>query len=102
MKAIGHTKNVRHHAKTKHKNVKFNFISSQSLKVTLEYKLTKCMIADPLTKPLDFSLFLSHVRALDLADDEADVLFLIGIFCDTFISIYVFCMIHYFWMVDNQ
>ena len=51
MAAIGHAKNARYRAKIKHIDVKFNFIKNQTAEVTLEYILTKCMVA--ITKPLD-------------------------------------------------
>jgi len=66
MAVIGHAKNVRYYAKTKYIDIKFNFIINQSEEVTLEYLLTEHMVADPLTKPLDSSLYYINVRALGL------------------------------------
>ena len=60
------SKNARYHSKTKCINVKFNFIRNWSEEVTLEYIPMEQMVADPLTKSLDSSLFLSHVRVLGL------------------------------------
>ena len=66
MSVIGHTKNTRYDAKIKHIDVKFNLIKKQSEDVAFEYIPMKCMIADPLTKPLNSLLFINHVRALGL------------------------------------
>ena len=67
MAAIGHAKNGRYHAKTRHIDVKFNLIKKRLEEITLEYIPAECIVADsPLTKPLDSTLFLSHVRALGL------------------------------------
>jgi len=66
MAVIGHAKNARYYAKTKHIDMKFNFIINRSEEVTLECIPTEHMIADPLTKPLDSSLYYINVRALGL------------------------------------
>jgi len=51
MAAIDHTKNVRCHVKTKHIDVKFNFVKNRLEEVVLKYILIERMVADPLTKP---------------------------------------------------
>ena len=73
MAVIGHAKSARCHAKTKHLDIKFNFIINQSEEVTLEYIPMKRMVADPLTELLDSSLSLSHVRVY--VNSDIDVLF---------------------------
>ena len=63
---IGHMKNVRYHAKTKHIDEKFNFIRSRLEEVTFKYIPMERLVANPQTNPLDSTLFLSHVRDLGL------------------------------------
>jgi len=102
MIVIGHVKNASYHAKTKHTDVKFNFIRNQSEEVTLEYILIERTVADPLIKPLDYTLFFSHVRGMGLHRWLCRCTILIVKFYDTSPSIYIFWMVQYFWMVGNQ
>ena len=66
--AIAYTKDPKYHSKTKHIDIKFNFIRDivQQNEVNLKYISTHQMVADPLTKPIIRDVYNSHVRVMGL------------------------------------
>ena len=66
--AIAYTKDPKYHSKTKHIDIKYNFVRDYiaQKKVSIEYISTKCMIADPLTKPIGEKVFKEHMLALSM------------------------------------
>ncbi|XP_054797612.1 secreted RxLR effector protein 161-like [Prosopis cineraria] len=67
--AITYTKDPKYHSKTKHVDIKYNFVRDYIAQkvITVQYISMKCMIADPLTKPIAKEIFEKHVRALGMA-----------------------------------
>jgi len=66
--AIAYTKDPKYHNKTKHIDIKYNFVRDvvASGEITLQYIPTREMIADPFTKAISRDLFEKHVKALGL------------------------------------
>ncbi|XP_060190833.1 secreted RxLR effector protein 161-like [Lycium barbarum] len=66
--AIAYTKDPKYHSKTKHIDIKYNFVRDTvaSGEVTLQYIPTREMIADPFTKAISGDLFEKHIMALGL------------------------------------
>ena len=66
--AITYTKDPKYHSKTKHIDIKYNFVRDvvPSGEITLQYIPTCEMIADPFTKAISRDLFEKHVKALGL------------------------------------
>ncbi|GMP24424.1 hypothetical protein CsSME_00045591 [Camellia sinensis var. sinensis] len=68
MAALAYAKDPKYHGRTKHIDVRFNFIRDilAQKEVILEHIPTSRMVADPLTKPIARDVYLTHVRALGL------------------------------------
>ena len=66
MSAIDHSKDSQFHGKTKHIEIKYQFVRNKKEEVQLSYMPTGDMVADPLTKPLAVDLFHKHVKAMGL------------------------------------
>ena len=66
--AIAYTKDPKYHSKTKHIDIKYNFVRDYIAQkiVTVQYISTKCMVADPLTKPIGKETFEKHVTAIGM------------------------------------
>ncbi|OIT26191.1 retrovirus-related pol polyprotein from transposon tnt 1-94, partial [Nicotiana attenuata] len=66
--AIAYTKDPKYHSKTKHIDIKYNFVRDivKSEEVNLQYIPTREMLADPFTKAISRDLFEKHVKALGL------------------------------------
>ncbi|OIT35881.1 retrovirus-related pol polyprotein from transposon tnt 1-94 [Nicotiana attenuata] len=66
--AIAYTKDPKYHSKTKHIDIKYNFVRDMvsSGEINLQYIPTRSMIADPCTKAISRNLFEKHVMALGL------------------------------------
>ena len=65
---ITYTKDPKYHSKSKHINIKYNFVSDvvANREITLQYLPTHEMIADPFTKAISRDLFEKHVNNLGL------------------------------------
>ena len=70
--AIQLVKNPTFHARTKHMNIKLNFVRDEFKKGTihLKYCPTQDNIADILTKPLSLNLFRKHFTDLNLREPD--------------------------------
>ncbi|GMP64064.1 hypothetical protein CsSME_00025502 [Camellia sinensis var. sinensis] len=68
MAALAYAKDPKYHGRTKHIDVRFNFIRDilAQKEVIMEHIPTSRMVADPLTKPIARDVYLTHVRALGL------------------------------------
>ena len=68
MAALAYAKDPKYHDRTKHTDVRFNFISDilAQKEVLLEHIPTSRMVEDLLTKPITGDVYLTHVRALGL------------------------------------
>ncbi|GMP51894.1 hypothetical protein CsSME_00017944 [Camellia sinensis var. sinensis] len=68
MAAFAYAKDPKYHGRTKHIDVRFNFIRDilAQKEVILEHIPTSRMVADPLTKPIARDVYFTHVRALGL------------------------------------
>ena len=68
MATLAYAKDPKYHGRTKHINVRFNFIRDivAQIEVILEHIPTSRMVADPLTKPIARDVYLTHVRAFGL------------------------------------
>ena len=66
--AIAYTKDPKYHSKTKHIDIKYNFMRDvvANGEITLQYIPTREMIANPFTKAISRDLFEKHVKALGL------------------------------------
>ncbi|OIT27592.1 retrovirus-related pol polyprotein from transposon tnt 1-94, partial [Nicotiana attenuata] len=66
--AVAYTKYPKYHSKTKHVDIKYNFVRDMvaSGEINLQYIPTRSMIADPFTKAISGDLFMKHVMALGL------------------------------------
>lgn len=66
--AIAYTKDPKYHSKTKHIDIKYNFVRDivANKEITLQYIHTREMIVDPFTKAIIRDLFEKHVKALGL------------------------------------
>jgi len=66
--AIAYMKDPKYHSKTKHIDIKYNFVRDivASGEINLQYIPTHEMIADPFTKAIFKDLFEKHVKALGL------------------------------------
>jgi len=66
--AIAYTKDPKFHGKTKHIDIKYNFVRDMVARkeVNMKYIPTREMVADPLTKPIPRDVFLEHVRSQGL------------------------------------
>ncbi|GMP75523.1 hypothetical protein CsSME_00032577 [Camellia sinensis var. sinensis] len=71
MAALAYAKDPKYHGRTKHIDVRFNFIRDilAQKEVILEHIPTSRMVADPLTKPIARDVYLTHVRALGLHEE---------------------------------
>ena len=65
---ITYTKDPKYHGKTKHIDIKYNFVRDMVAhnKVNMKYISTQNMVADPLTKPISKEFFDRHVKTLGL------------------------------------
>ena len=65
---IAFTKNPKYHLKTKHINIRYNFVRDivAQKNVRLEYISTHKMIIDPFTKPVPRDLVQGHVKSLGM------------------------------------
>ena len=66
--AIAFTKDSKYHSKTKHSDIKYNFVRDMvaQKEVSIQYISTHKMVADPFTKPIPRDTFTSHVRSLGM------------------------------------
>ena len=66
--AIAYTKDPKYHGKTKHIDIKYNFVKDMVAhkKVNMKYIPTREMVADPLTKPIPRDIFIKHVKSQGL------------------------------------
>ena len=66
--AIAYTKDPKYHGKTKHIDIKYNFVRDMVVQkeVNVKYISTHQMIADPLTKPIACDAYERHVKSLGL------------------------------------
>ena len=66
--AIAYTKDPSFHAKTKHIDIKFNFVKDMVARkeVNVKYIATQEMVADPITKPISKEAYFRHVKSLGL------------------------------------
>ncbi|OIT30359.1 retrovirus-related pol polyprotein from transposon tnt 1-94 [Nicotiana attenuata] len=66
--AISSTKDPKFHCKTKHIDIKYNYVRDMVRRnlVNVKYVSTKDMLADPLTKPLSRDTFVRHTRSQGL------------------------------------
>ena len=66
--AIAYTKDPKYHGKTKHIDIKYNFVRDlvAQKEVNMKYISTHDMVADPFTKPIPRDTFNRHVRSLGL------------------------------------
>ncbi|XP_075098864.1 secreted RxLR effector protein 161-like [Nicotiana tabacum] len=65
---ISSTKDPKFHCKTKHIDIKYNYVRDMVRRkvVNVKYVSTKDMLADPLTKPLSRDAFVRHTRSQGL------------------------------------
>ncbi|XP_069150850.1 secreted RxLR effector protein 161-like [Solanum lycopersicum] len=61
-----YTKDLEYHTKTKHIDIKYNFVKDINGEITLQYIPTREMIADLFMKAISRDLFENHVKALGL------------------------------------
>ena len=68
MAALGYAKDPKYHGRTKHIDVKYNFVRDivAQNQVILKHIPTSRMVADPLTKPIARDVYIGHVKALGL------------------------------------
>ncbi|GMP50698.1 hypothetical protein CsSME_00017211 [Camellia sinensis var. sinensis] len=68
MAALAYAKDPKYHGRTKHIDLRFNFIRDilAQKEAILEHIPTSRMVADPLTKHIARDVYLTHVRALGL------------------------------------
>ena len=68
MAALAYAKDPKYHGRTKHIDMRFNFIRDivAQKEVILEHIPMSCLVVDLLTKPIARDIYLSHVRALGL------------------------------------
>jgi hypothetical protein len=66
--AIAYTKDPKYHSKTKHIDIKYNFVRDMVMKnqVCMQYISTHKMVADPFTKIIPRDMFVGHVKSLGL------------------------------------
>jgi transposase InsO family protein len=66
--AIAYTKDPKYHGKTKHIDIKYNFVRDMvaQKEVNMKYISTHEMVADPFTKPIVKDVFYRHVKSLGL------------------------------------
>ena len=66
--AIAYTKDPKYHSKTKHIDIKYNFVKDMVAhkKVNMKYITTREMVADPLTKLIPRDIFIKHVKSQGL------------------------------------
>ena len=66
--AISYTKDPKFHAKTKHIDIKFNFVKDMVARkeVNVKYIATQEMVIDPFTKPISKEAYFRHVKFLGL------------------------------------
>ena len=66
--AIPYTKDPEFHAKTKHIDIKYNFVKDMvaQKEVNMKYITTQEMVVDPFTKPIPKDAYFMHVRSLGL------------------------------------
>ena len=66
--AIAFTKDSKYHSKTKHIDIKYNFVRDMvaQKEVSIQYISTHKMVADPFTKPIHRDTLDSHVRSLGM------------------------------------
>ena len=66
--AIAYTKDAKYHSKTKHIDIKYNFVKDMVAhkKVNMKYIPTREMVADSLTKPIPRDIFIKHVKSQGL------------------------------------
>ena len=66
--AIAYTKDPKYHGKTKHIDIKYNYVKDMVARkeVNVKYISTQKMIADPMMKPIPREVFYVHVRSLGL------------------------------------
>ena len=66
--AIAYTKDPKFHCKTKHIDIKYNYIKDVVARkdVNIQYISTHRMLADPMTKPIPRDVFHNHVKSLGL------------------------------------
>ena len=68
MAAIAYTKDPKYHGRTKHINMKNNYIRDliAQKEVIVEHIYTSHMVVDPLTKPIPRDAYVTHVKSLGL------------------------------------
>ena len=66
--AIAFTKDSKYHSKTKHIDIKYNFMRDivAQKEANIQYISMHKMVADPFTKPIPRDTFTSHVRSLGM------------------------------------
>ena len=66
--AIAYTKDPKFHAKTKHIDIKYNFVKVivARKEVNVQYITTREMVADPFTKPIPKEAYFRHFKSLGL------------------------------------
>ena len=66
--AIAYTKDPKFHAKTKHIDIKFNYVKDMVARkeVNVKYIATKEMVANPFTKPISNEAYFRNVKSLGL------------------------------------
>ena len=66
--AIAYTKDPKYHGKTKHIDIKYNFVKDMvsQKEVHIKYISTHDMVADPFTKPIPRYVYYRHVKSLGL------------------------------------
>ena len=66
--AIAYTKDPKYHGKTKHIDIKYNFVPDlvAQKEVNMKYISMHDMVADPFIKPIPRDTFNRHVRSLGL------------------------------------
>ena len=66
--AIAFTKDSKYHSKTKHIDIKYNFVRDMvaQKEVNIQYISTHKMVVDPFTKPIPRDTFTNYVRSLGM------------------------------------
>ena len=66
--AIAYTKDLKFHAKTKHIDIKYNFVKDMvaQKEVNMKYITTQEMVVDPFTMPIPKEAYFRHVQSLGL------------------------------------